>query len=118
MAALNCSHEVWWRIFVPSWRFFDVIGAEPQLWVCHQGHWQLALHRPPLLWSSLFLNGPWTYYHACHNLLERLVQELQLGHAPETLVSFQLVQHLVNGEEFKLQVQNEVILHVPARVEK
>lgn len=105
---------MWWRVLIPSWRFFDAEGVQPQLLVHRQGEWQVGLERPALKWSALLFNWRWSYFHACNNLLERLVQEISQGEKLEGLVSFDLVRELTKGAEFKILVHGEVILHVPA----
>jgi hypothetical protein len=102
---------MWWRIFVPTWRFFDVVGAHPELLVRVNGRWEPAISRPRFHWYTLFFNPTGNYYHACNNLLERLVSEIAAGAAPEQLVSFALVRDLAGGREFKVTVDGQDVLH-------
>lgn len=105
---------MWWRVFIPTWRFFDSVGSHPQLYVQKQGQWQPVIQRPQLYWYSLFFNPRGNYYHACNNLLERLVQEISAGQDPEKLVSYQLVKDLVGANKFKITVNGEDFLQAEA----
>lgn len=117
---------MWWRIWVPTWRFFDSTGIHPELFVRGSGEWVRAVSRPRLHWYSLFFNPEFNHYHACNNLFERLILELaEIGLSRvEDLVSYQLVQdlarrfireRLVPGYrfEFKLTIQEQDILIGP-----
>jgi hypothetical protein len=113
---------MWWRILVPSWRFFDRIGIHPQLFVRFKDDWILASSRPSLRWYSLFFNPAYNYYHACNNLLERLILELaENSENIETLVSYQIVKTLARDFarerlslqgpiEFKITIQGQDVL--------
>jgi hypothetical protein len=118
---------MWWRILVPSWRFFDRVGIHPQLFVRTQGDWVLAVTQPRLRWYSLFFNPQYNYYHACNNLLERLILELvENVDNIETLVSYQLVKNLARQFasdrlsffgpiDFKITIQGQDVLIGSAR---
>jgi hypothetical protein len=117
---------MWWRIWVPTWRFFDSTGIHPELFVRGTGDWVRAVNRPRSHWYSLFFNPQFNHYHACNNLLERLILELaELGtNHLEDLVSYQLMQDLArqfiraqllpgHRFEFKLSIQGQDILVGP-----
>lgn len=104
---------MWWRIFVPTWRFFDAVGSHSELLVKVNDQWRPAVKRPRIHWYSLLFNPDAGFYHACHNLLDRLVSELGEGNPPAQLVSFALVQDLAGGREFKVMVDGEEVLHSP-----
>jgi hypothetical protein len=158
---------MWWRILIPTWRFFDSVGSHPQLLVkkdqpwsptggnpwhlqdgefsptsiwrtprrsssppsfetnfgatpafSHEhepaapcgGGWQDFLKQPKLHWYSLFFNPQGSFYHACNNLLDRLIEEISDGQNPKETVSYALVQDLVGGAEFKIILNGEEIL--------
>src|ERR1700749_3247026 len=61
------------RAFFPSWRFFDDIGDEPQLYLragvgAALGEWRPALPRPPRRWRALVLNAEGNLLLACGSL--------------------------------------------------
>jgi len=99
-----------WRIFIPTWRFFDEVGVHPELLVKIDGQWRSMVNRPRVRWFALFFNPEFGYYHASNNLLERLLVEVAAGADPEHLVSFALVRDLAGGREFKLTVNGESVL--------
>lgn len=114
---------------MPTWRFFDVTGIHPELFVRGSGEWIQAVTRPRLHWYSLFFNPQYNRYHACNNLFERLILELADSDfkAPEDLVSFQLVheiarqfihENLIPGHrfEFKLTIQEQDIFVGPVHL--
>lgn len=112
---------MWWRILIPTWRFFDSVGIHPELFVRVGGEWLPAVPRPKMHWYSLFFNPEYNRYHACNNLLERLILELAEGSAIEQLVSYKLVEDLartfalarsssVGLFEFKICIQGQDVL--------
>jgi len=113
---------MWWRVLVPTWRFFDSIGVHPELFVRANGEWLPALIRPKLRWYSLFFNPAYNRYHACNNLLERLILELaEESQQIEGLVSYRLVEDLakqfvlkipnfMGSFEFKISIQGQDVL--------
>lgn len=106
---------MWWRIFIPSWRFFNIIGPAPELFVNTPNGWQKAFVKTPTRWFSLFFNPEQNYRHACNNLLERFVIELSEGQNPKDLVSYLLICQMANHAEFKIVANNETVFHNPAR---
>jgi hypothetical protein len=88
---------MWWRILIPTWRFFDVVQPEARIMVREaNGEWHQIHSRPKFPWYSLFFNPDGSYYHAVNNLLERLVAESRVADQNiTTLVSYQLVEDLV-----------------------
>ncbi|MBX3021938.1 MAG: hypothetical protein KF799_09705 [Bdellovibrionales bacterium] len=115
---------MWWRVFIPSWRFFDRPGVGARLWAREHGteEWLELLQPPPRNWRHLLLNPQGNLYHARQNLLERLALELDPQADAANLVSYRLTQNLVREEliargcaasrdfEFKLVVEDEDIL--------
>lgn len=102
---------MWWRIFIPSWRFFNTLGHGPELFVKTPSGWQKTFVKSPTHWFALFFNPKQNYRHACNNLLERFVIELSEGHNPNDLVSYSLIRHLVNYSEFKVVAKDETVFH-------
>jgi hypothetical protein len=100
---------MWWRLFVPVWRFFDREGLRPELWVLERNEWRRLNERPPLKWYALVFNPEFNQFHALNNLLERLIQELQTQ-KPEELVSYRLVEDLAEGRPFKVLARGETVL--------
>lgn len=112
---------MWWRILIPTWRFFDAVGVHPELFVRIQGEWQPVITRPRLRWYSLFFNPGYNRFHACNNLLERLILELAGDvKSIERLVSYKLVENLAREFararahdslfEFKVTIQGQDVL--------
>lgn len=101
---------MWWRVFIPTWRFFDVVGVHAELYVKVNGAWRPALTRPRFTWRSLFFNPAGGLYHARQNLLDRLVIEINEGAQPEHSVSFALVREIAAGREFKVTIDGEDFL--------
>ncbi|MGE4130926.1 MAG: hypothetical protein AB7F86_04775 [Bdellovibrionales bacterium] len=92
---------MWWRLFVPIWRFFDQRGLEPSLEfrVSPADEWRAFPLEFPGRFQNLFHNPVGNQSHAVHSLLERLIQESQVYEgSPDEWVSFQLVRDLVRQE--------------------
>ncbi|HMN68398.1 MAG TPA: hypothetical protein PKC28_07650 [Bdellovibrionales bacterium] len=72
------------RILIPSWRFFDDLGAVPRLEIREDGgEWRAFAYRAPAFsWSQLFFNPTGNLNHAIGNLLNRLMLEDEPGHTP------------------------------------
>lgn len=102
---------MWWRILIPTWRFFDSVGISPELLVFSDNAWRPFLARPKLHWYSLFFNPRGNFYHAYNNLLERLIVEMADGGDPAQLVSFALIKDLVGDLEFRILVDGKEVLH-------
>lgn len=92
------------RAFFPSWKFFDDIGDEPQLWLragaATLGEWEPALPRPPRRWRALVLNADGNLLLACGSLVQQLCDELEAADPahPEqltTTVAYELTRNLV-----------------------
>ena len=98
------------RAFFPSWRFFDDIGDEPQLYLragvgAALGEWQPALPRPPRRWRALVLNAEGNLLLACGSLVQQLCDELEAADPahPERVaesVAYELTRNLV---QFRLR---------------
>ena len=100
-----------WRIFIPTWRFFDQEGLRPELWIFKESRWQ-RFGPPPIPWFALIFNGRFNHFHAVQNLLERLIVEMQSS-PPESLVSYRLVEWLAReegGTAFKVLARGETVL--------
>ncbi len=73
----------YFRIFVPSWRFFDDTGPIPKLYVRAEqagqlgSSWLPALQPPKRRWYSLFFNPDGNLHHAICNALEHLLHDPQ-----------------------------------------
>lgn len=102
--------RMWWRILIPTWRFFDSAGPGVELWVCENGEWRKFLRPPPRRWFQLFYNPQWTLFHAHQNLVERMAVEAGEGMPPHKTDSFALIDRLVGGLPFKIKVRGEDIL--------
>jgi len=102
---------MWWRILIPTWRFFNAVGPQFELLVRVQGEWRVAFGQPRLRWYTLFFNPSGNSYHAVQNLLERLVSEVSAGAEASTLVSFALVKDLAQDREFKVTANGEDAIH-------
>jgi hypothetical protein len=77
--------------------------------------WLPILGFPPTRWHHLFYNPRGNYVHALHNLLERLLDEVQSADRVSELVSYRLLEsalreHLISqglarpGEPFQFKV--------------
>lgn len=93
------------------------------------GEWIHLNPSPQRRWYALFFNPAANHFHACNNLLERLILEVEEGQKPRDLVSYELVEDLVGERlsaddpalsqfEFKIQVNGEDYLVSPAVVIK
>jgi hypothetical protein len=89
---------MWWRIFIPSWRFFDQAGAAPRLEVRYGDSTWLAVEFPVRsAWWNLFFNPQGTLAHARHMLYERLLVESQSATDVAELVSYRLTAQIAEG---------------------
>ncbi len=87
------------RAFLPSWKFFDVVGHE--LFVYFRsgtssqnlGEWQGFRPTFPRHWIHIFLNAEINAYHYFNNCLQQLMNELNENEAPETLASYQMIEN-------------------------
>ncbi len=111
------------RVLIPSWRFFDQTSAVPKLYarVTHRGQigssWLPVLAPPQLKWYSLFLNPEGNLYHANCNLLDHLLQSPEDAEARRIL--HRVVRHFLlqargverpASYEFQLKADDETIL--------
>jgi len=96
------------RVLLPSWRFFDDVQDTPVLLVRTArvalpfGAWRPVLIPRARQLAQLLWNPDGNLLLAQHALLERLLADLAewdegRDPPPESLVSYQLVQHLVEG---------------------
>ncbi|HEX4457220.1 MAG TPA: hypothetical protein VIA18_04580 [Polyangia bacterium] len=98
------------RAFFPSWKFFDDIGDEPQLYMragvsAALGEWEPALPRPRRRWRALVLNADGNLLLACGSLVQQLCDELEAADPahPERVaqsVAYELTRNLV---QFRLR---------------
>lgn len=93
------------RVLVPSWRFFEDVGhsllleyrsGEPN----HMGEWQNALERPAPRWYSFLFNPSGNLFLAEQSLLQRFEGDIgnldpARTHEFEHATSFLLVKQLV-----------------------
>ncbi len=94
----------WWfllRSFFPNWKFYDVVGHLPRVWVRWvdaQGQWS-----EPELWWPRQTYRPWSLFHnadgnlllARQNLIDHWASDLagsSVSHAKAALVSGALVE--------------------------
>jgi hypothetical protein len=73
------------RALIPSWRFFDDVGPEAQLWYQSENSpWTPLLQSPtPRHWYQLFMNAEANLRLAIQSMVERLASEIgdiQDGH--------------------------------------
>jgi hypothetical protein len=92
------------RIFVPSWKFFDGASLAPELY--HRfsldgesfSDWQVSIPKvQKRSFKNLWINDQENYYFAAHALLEYFMSELS-GDLPdenENSVTLKLIQNLV-----------------------
>ena len=96
------------RFFIPSWRFFDRLGAVPILYYrtdkmhAESEQWSHALAKPERSLSQLFFNPKGTEYLMHLSLVDRLVHEANAD-SVEGLISFDLVKNLVAYRIAQLQ---------------
>lgn len=102
-------HAWWWlQAFFPSWKFFDVVGAELVLEARvgnderTLGAWRACV--PPVqrsLARALF-NPRGNATHAFNNLLNRLVIEINAGEDIGRSVNYRLLQQLARHQLARL----------------
>ena len=90
------------RVFFPSWRFFQELGSVPvlrfKILENPGGEWIRCLEPAPRGWGSLFLNAKDNLRMAANSLVEQLIDdmsELQDEDEVESSVSYELVTRLV-----------------------
>jgi hypothetical protein len=91
------------RVFAPSWRFFDRPVQVPILWVRYidqaekPGPWEKRLLRKAASsnrsWKQIFLNSTENHLLICRELLNQ--HEFDLQHGVVNSVSSQLIERLV-----------------------
>jgi len=108
-----------WRVFVPTWRFFDRVGPRPRVFVRPAGGaWQPALAPPPRRWAALIYNPEGNLHHADQNLVERLLHEIAardfdpdaVGHSTSYQILVRRLRAEVPRAEFKIVVGGEDVL--------
>lgn len=95
------------RLFFPSWRFFDELGAAPLLQyrikekTSEFGDWKVGVPSSPYAFGKLFLNPAGNLRNACNTMLERFVAELTKSEpdsSVESSVSYRLVEELLRAQ--------------------
>jgi hypothetical protein len=96
--ASSSSFLSFFRVFLPSWKFFNEAGPQPALWMQVGDHdWQPVLPENQRSLSQLFLNSEGNLRHALDTMIERLLQEsanIPSDQLAET-VSYRLVENCV-----------------------
>lgn len=102
--SFNYSGLSLFRVFFPSWRFFEDTCGRPALYArIEKGVWKSVLEKPQRSFFSLFFNPEGNLFLAYGSLLERLLKdasELQAGEEGQLLdsVSYRLVRNLVESK--------------------
>lgn len=117
---------MWWRVFIPSWRFYDRIGSLPRLYARAHDAWIPIFAPIQTPWYGLLFNPKGNQQLAYQSLLERFVVEASGAKKPEELVSYKILAeacaselkrlgHLQPGEQFnfKIQVGGEDVILSP-----
>jgi hypothetical protein len=109
---------MWWRIFIPTWRFFDQVTDLPHLEIRVQDAWVKESTPPPPAWWQLLFNPAGGLKHARANLYQRLLLEAAAIEDVSRLISYRLVEDLArdlagdaNHFEFRLVCAGETVLH-------
>lgn len=101
------------RIFIPTWRFFDRIGARPRLLIETADGWRPLFKPPRRHWWRLVFNPGGNLHHANQNLTDRLLDEVGRVDDVRHLTSYQIVTHLARARgarRFKLTAADQDIL--------
>ena len=104
------------RVFIPSWRFFDRVGARPRVYVGAGSSWRPLFTPPPRRWWRLLFNPAGNLHHANQNLVERLLSEVSRTDDVASLNSYRVLAHLARldgAKHFKLVAGGEDILISP-----
>ncbi len=83
----------WFRLWIPSWRFFDEVGSAPKIFfqIRPRGEvtgdsntiWEPLQDKPGFRAIGLFFNPSGNIYHCRSNLIERLALESQIVQSTE-----------------------------------
>jgi hypothetical protein len=106
------------RVFFPSWKFFDVHFETPDLFVCIStdgatfGEWTPSLPKiQNRSWKKLWINTNENFLFAGHSLVEYLANDVRDGSDSTTslalvknLVCFQLVANKTNFIKFQFKL--------------
>lgn len=107
---------MWWRVFIPSYRFFDFVEFNLKLFVRKDNEWILLNAKPRQSWHSIFFNPQMNMYHALNNLLEKLALDIADSSDIQNELSYRLVREIIfdyggPGVEFKLcQGSDEILI--------
>lgn len=99
----------YFRIFFPSWRFFEAPGDRLSFSVMSENlsSWHEVSFRQPQRRFFIFFGNPiGNETMACYNLLEHFVQDLETiktNEDTELLTSFQLLQNMAADEIQKIE---------------
>lgn len=90
------------RVFLPSWRFFDRLGRVPEVFFrgksldSESKKWKPLLVKPRRKFYNLFFNPRGNLYLAQMTLIEKVLDDSQnRSQNLETTVSFKLLKNLV-----------------------
>jgi hypothetical protein len=99
----------YFRIFFPSWRFFEAPGDRLSFAVMSEStsSWhEVSFHQPQRRFLNYFWNPFGNEKMACYNLLEHFVQDLEATKTyedTESLISFKLLQNMAALEIQKIE---------------
>ncbi|MFZ3231095.1 MAG: hypothetical protein WA160_12885 [Pseudobdellovibrio sp.] len=115
-----------YRLFIPSWRFFDQLGIISTLYyrIKQNGtysSWFVALEKPNRAFLNLFLNSDGNIYLFSQVLVDRLAAEVSTISSSsdvriEALNNFKLIENLVRQKIQKEKLSNEIFFQFKIQV--
>lgn len=98
----------YFRILIPTWRFFDKAATVPKLYVLTGQDWVSALEPERLKWYSFFVNPMGNFYHAVCNALDHLLrfpEDKDANRIVHRYVRFHLIERgSHSGERYQFKV--------------